>query len=291
MRFAAGGLAFAAGPDPALLAEERAALARLDPAPAGASEAFEIELVPEPPWTSDDPALFPRWEPAVQRFVGGRLLASHESFVAEIDPFAGRARLHRREARAYPLEAVIRTAMMARLPIAGGLPLHAAGVVLAGRGLAFFGPSGAGKSTLAATSKEPVLSDELVAIAPGRPFALVRSGFWGEGQPASAAAAPAPLGLVVELAKGPGLRLERLSPALAAGRLLASVPVPRVPALWQRALGVAAELVQAVPFLRMEWAPATPPWEALAQLLSRGPLDGEGHDPKRVSENRSHFRS
>jgi len=271
VRFAAGGLAFAAGPDKALLADERAALARLDPAPAAGPDAFLIELVPEPPWTSDDPALFPRWEPAVQRFVDGRLLVSHESFVAEIDPFAGRARLHRREPRAYPLEAVIRTAMMARLPMAGGLPLHAAGVVLAGRGVAFFGASGAGKTTLAATSKAPVLSDELVAIAPGRPFALVRSGFWGEGLPAGAAPAGAPLGLLVELAKGPALRLERLGPALAAGRLLASVPVPRVASLCRRALEVAAELAQAIPVVRMEWTPEAPPWDALGRLLERYP--------------------
>ena len=150
---------------------------------------FEIELVDAPPWTSDDPALFPQWEPAVQRWVGERLLASHKSFTAEIEPFASRARLQRREERAYPLETVIRTSMMARLPLVGGLPLHAAGVVLEGRGVAFFGASGAGKTTLSATSPVPVLSDELVAIGPGRPFSLVRSGFWGEGRPQAGASA------------------------------------------------------------------------------------------------------
>lgn len=270
MRFAAGGLPFSAGPDTSLLADERAALARLDPAPA-ASLPFEIELVAEPPWLSDDAALFPQWEPAVQRWADGRLLVSHRSFVAEIDPFAARARLHRREARAYPLEAVIRTAMMARLPIAGGLPLHAAGVVLGGRGVAFFGPSGAGKTTLAATAPAPVLSDELVAIGPARPLTLVRSGFWGEGSPGGALPLPlgAPLALLVELAKGPELRFSRLEATLAAGRLLASVPVPRVAALWQRTLEVAAEVVSAIPVVRMEWSPAVPPWPSLQGLLDR----------------------
>jgi hypothetical protein len=275
VRFAAGGLPFSAGPDESLIAAERAALARLDPAPAAATATpFEIELVPEPPWASDDAALFPQWEPAVQRWAEERLRVSHRSFVAEIEPFAARARLHRREARAYPLEAVIRTAMMARLPIAGGLPLHAAGVVLAGRGVAFFGPSGAGKTTLAATSPAPVLSDELVAIGPGRPLTLVRSGFWGEASPASAPPHGAPLALLVELAKGPTLRLSRLGAALAAGRLLASVPVPRVAALWQRALDVAAEVVDRVPVVRMEWSPESPPWSELEGLLVRQPADG-----------------
>ena len=266
MRFGAGGLRFSAGPDDALLPSEREALARLEPEPDDPQQPFAIELVEAPPWTSDDPSLFPQWEPAVQRFVGDRLLASHKSFTAEIEPFASRARLQRREARAYPLETVIRTSMMARLPLVGGLPLHAAGVVLVGRGVAFFGASGAGKTTLAATSPVPVLSDELVAIGPGRPFSLVRSGFWGEGRPQPGASS-APLGLLVDLAKGPAFRALRLSPAAAAGRVLASVPVPHAPALWRRALAVVAELVSQVPVVRMEWSPLDPPWPALVRLL------------------------
>ena len=266
MRFGAGGIRFAAGPDHALSGSEREALSRLEPDPGDPQQPFEIELVDAPPWTSDDPALFPQWEPAVQRWVGDRLLASHKSFTAEIEPFAARARLFRREERAYPLETVIRTSMMARLPLVGGLPLHAAGVVLAGRGVAFFGASGAGKTTLATTSPVPVLSDELVAIGPGRPFSLARSGFWGEGRPV-AGAASAPLGLLVDLAKGPALHLERLAPAVAAGRLLASVPVPHAPSLWRRVLAVAAELVSHVAVVRMEWSPRDPPWPALLRLL------------------------
>jgi hypothetical protein len=268
VRFSAGGIRFSVGPDAALLPAERGAIGRLDPdEPEGSQDAVRIELVEAPPWTSGDAALFPQWEPAVQRWEGGRLLCSHRSFTAEIDPFSGSARLHRREERAYPLETVIRTAMMARLPIAGGLPFHAAGVVAHGQGLLFFGPSGAGKTTLAATSPFPVLSDELVAVRPGRPFDLVRSGFWGEG-PAGARPDPAPLALLVDLARGPALRLTSLSPAEAAGRLLASVPVPHSPLLWSRALAVVAELVARVPVWRMEWTPAEPPWERLASLLA-----------------------
>ena len=268
MRFRAGGVRFSVGPEPALLTAEREAIARLDPDPADEAQApVSIELVETPPWTSDDPALFPQWEPAVQRWSGGRLLCSHRSFTAEIDPFSGRVRLHRREERAYPLETVIRTTMMARLPLLGGLPLHAAGVVVEGRGVAFFGPSGAGKTTVASTSPFPVLSDELVAVAPGRPFDLVRSGFWGEG-PASGRTGPAPLSLLVDLSKGAALRLTRLRPAEAAGRVLASVPVPLAPPLWSRALAVVAALVRELPVYRMEWAPAEPPWERLAGVLA-----------------------
>lgn len=268
MRFRAGGVRFSVGPEAALLPAEREAIGRLDGDEGDDPQApFRIDLVPAPPWTSEDPALFPQWEPAVQRWKGDRLLCSHRSFTAEIDPFGAQARLHRREERAYPLEAVIRTAMMARLPLLGGLPFHAAGIVVDGRGVVFFGPSGAGKTTVASTSPFPVLSDELVAVAPGRPFDLVRSGFWGEGGPGRSTQG-APLALLVDLAKGPTLRLERLRPAEAAGRVLGSVPVPHAPPLWSRALAVVADLVQRVPVYRMEWSPAEPPWEPLASLLA-----------------------
>jgi hypothetical protein len=266
VRFGAGGLGFSAEPDHALHPSERDALARLDLEPEAERPPFAIDLVDEPPWTSDDDALFPVWEPAVQRRQGERLLVSHKSFTAEIDPLARRARLNRREPRAYPLETVIRTSLMARLPLDGGLPLHAAGVVLDDQAIAFFGASGAGKSTLAATSPAPVLSDELVAIAPVRPFTLVRSGFWGESQPRGRAA-KAPLRLLVDLAQGPSLEFERLRPAVAAARILASVPVPHVPLLWERTLAIVAELVGSTRVVRMAWSPAAPPWDALRDWL------------------------
>jgi hypothetical protein len=267
VRFRAGGVRFSVEPDAAIFPTEREAIGRLDADEGdGAQAPVRIELTDSPPWTSDDPALFPQWEPAVQRWADERLLCSHRSFTAEIDPFAGRALLYRREERAYPLEAVIRTAMMARLPLIGGLPLHAAGVVVRGRGIVFFGPSGAGKTTVASTSPYPVLSDELVAVNQASPFDLVRSGFWGEGRE-SGRGGPAPLALLADLAKGPAFRLTRLRPAEAAGRVLASAPVPLAPPLWSRVLAVVAELVQRVPVYRMEWAPTEPPWERLAEIL------------------------
>jgi len=202
----------------------------------------------------------------VQRWRGGRLLSSHRSFTAEIDPAAARARLFRRETRAYPLETVVRTAMMARLPLVGGLPLHAAGVVLDGRGVAFFGPSGAGKTTLAATCPHPVLSDELVAIAAGQPFDLVPSGFWGEGRSAARVRA-APLAALVALDKGPRTALEQQGPRAAVRRLVDSVTVPLAPPLWSQALRVLAAVVGAVPVYRLEWTPEVPPWDVLAATV------------------------
>jgi hypothetical protein len=279
VRFRAGGVRFSVEPEKALTAAEREGLARLDPDdPRSGEPVFEIRLSEAPPWTSSDPALFPQWEPAVLRWSGDRLLSSHRSFTAEIEPSPGRALLHRRETRAYPLETVVRTAMMARLPLLGGLPLHAAGVVMDRAGVAFFGPSGAGKTTVAATSPFPVLSDELVAVVPGSPFALVRSGFWGESGPAGHQAG-APLAALVDLAKGSSFSLARLSPVEAARRIVASVPVPLAPPLWARALAVVADLVQRVPVYRMEWTPAEPPWERLARII-HGETPTRGVSPR-----------
>lgn len=267
MRFRAGGVRFELGPDEALTAADREALASLDTDGGTTAEPpFHIELTPEEPWSSDDPALFPQEDPPVLRWSDGRLLSSHRSFTAEILPFEGRARLHRHALAAYPIQAVVRAAMMARLPLLGGLPFHAAGVDVEGQGVVFFGPSGAGKTTLASTSPYPVLSDELVAVNGGDPFVLVRSGFWGEGR-SSARPGPARLAALVDLARGKHLKLTPLRPAEAASRLVASVPVPLAVPLWSRALAVVAQLVERVPVYRMEWTPAEPPWERLTEVL------------------------
>jgi hypothetical protein len=267
--FRAGGVLFSVEPEDALTEAERDALGRLDRAEDGPpQEPLLIELVPEAPWTSDDARLYPRWEPAVQRWADGRLLCSHRSFTAEIDPTAGRARIQRREERAYPLEVVIRTAMLARLPLLGGLPLHAAGVVLEGGAIGFFGPSGAGKTTLAASCPGTVLSDELVAISPGDPFTLVRSGFWGEGR-GPARVGGARLVALVALSRGPSFCLTRLGAAEAVRSLVGSMPIPLAPPLWSRALAVATDVVSHVPVYRMAWTPSEPPWERLTGALAK----------------------
>ena len=171
MRFRAGGILFSVEPEEALTEEDRTSIVRVDTGESGSPQTpVRLEIVAEPPWTSSDARLYPgRHELPVQRWENGRLLVSHHSFTAEIDPSAAWARLHRPEEHTYPLGVVIRTTMLARLPLLGGLPLHAAGVVLGEQAVGFFGPSGAGKTTLAETCPGTVLSDELVAVAPGEP--------------------------------------------------------------------------------------------------------------------------
>jgi len=197
--------------------------------------------------------------------------ASHRAFVAELDPFGCRGSLFRDGTWAFPLEITLRTAMACRLPLAGGIPLHSAGLVLDGSGVAFFGASGAGKSTLSGMSPHPVLSDEVVAIVHAgtarSAFALVTTGFWGTLGWANAPRGLYPLRALIELDKGPSFRLDPLAPREAVRRLISSCLLPPAPPLWSHALTAIGRMARAVPVYRMAWSPAEPPWESLRAAI------------------------
>jgi hypothetical protein len=241
---------------------ERAAAASL-PVPA-----MCIEIVPDPWLDGGFTRLPPPFEhAAVVDWIDGAVRVSHERFHARIDPFAARGRLWRGESGSAGLRATLRAALSSRLPIAGGLPLHAAGVVLGDEAFVFFGPSGAGKSTLASFAPGPVLSDELIAVTPARPFAVAATSVWGTLGVRDAPKEAFPLRALVELARGPGMSLSRLEPSVALRRLIAVTLVPVGPPLWARALHTLGELVQAVPVWRMSWAPGALDWARLAADL------------------------
>ena len=269
------GLRFLVQTPDRLSGPERTALAALgataDTPPSG-DDAIVVRIEASPPaWheataRSDGP-------PAVL-WADGCVRVQHSLMAAEIHPFERRVTLFREAERAWPLEVTLRVALAATLPGKGGLPLHAAGVVIAGSGLVFFGPSGAGKSTLAATSPFPVLSDEMVAVVPsslvepagGGAFSLAPTGFWGELD-GSGLRASVPLAALAELGKGEAFSLERLGRREALPRLIASTLVPPAPPLWGLALGVLGELVRRVPVYRMRWRPSEPSWDRLREKL------------------------
>lgn len=200
---------------------------------------------------------------------GRRLRVTHRRLLAEIDLDSLEGRLQRSAPDDGSIEIVLRVALSARLPLLGSLPLHAAGLVADGGGIAFFGPSGAGKSTLSGLAPFPVLSDELVAVALAPPT-LRATGFWGEMAQAAPAPVEAPLAALVELAKGPGFRLERIGPPAALRRLLGVLLVPPLPRAWSEAVALADRLVRERPVYRMEWTPAEPPWDRLRDGLLGG---------------------
>jgi hypothetical protein len=264
------GIPFVVGPSSLLSAADRAALARLQadssPLPDGEQSPVTVELVTEAPWPGARGDAYADFAPAeVAATPEGRVRIMHRRYLAELDLVASRVRLQ----RFFPevgLQVALRLTLNARLPVIGGLPVHAAGVVLDGHGLVFFGASGAGKSTLAATREDAVVSDELVAVV-GAPWRLVSTGFYPPKGTARAEAAP--LTAIVELAQGPRYVLERLSPQRALRRLLGQVLVPPSPVLWKTAIAVAGRLVREVPVYRLHWSPEDPPWTRFSESLAR----------------------
>jgi hypothetical protein len=170
------------------------------------------------------------------------------------------------------LVTTVRTALSARLPLEGGVLIHAAGFDRDGEGLVFFGPSGIGKSTLAGRAPWPVLSDELVAVLPTRgdgPYRVAGAAFPSVPSDQTQPAREPRIAALVELAKGPRFELEKLDARTALRRLLGSIAVPAAPPLWAAAVGVAADLVRRVPAYRMAWSLEESPFEPLAAALAR----------------------
>ncbi|HQZ70649.1 MAG TPA: hypothetical protein PK826_04945 [Anaerolineae bacterium] len=130
---------------------------------------------------------------------------------------------------------------------AGGLLLHGAGLVRAGRGLLLLGPSGTGKTTAARNAAGAiVLNDDLVALLPAADGAwqLLATPF---SNPTQVAPVPgqAPLAGVLRLRQAAAPELRPLSRGQALAELAAAVPVlvadgGRMPALMARLNGLVA---------------------------------------------------
>ena len=235
-------------------------MARAAAAPPFDVSPFRLDVVDRTPWPGADPTRYPDRVAAAVRAEGGRLRVTHRRHLSELDLEMLEGRLWREGPDDGGLEAALRVALSARLPSLGGLPLHAAGLVLEEAGWVFFGPSGAGKSTLPSLAPGPVFSDEFVAVTLD-PGSLRATGFWGEMDGGKRAPVAAPLLALVELARGESFRLERLPPETALRRLLGVLLVPPLPRACSDAMALAGRLAREMPVHRTEWTPAVLPWD------------------------------
>ena len=270
MRVEVAEVVFDVGPDRLLTEAERAALIALDQSGSVHSAqgpGIRLEIVPGD--RIDDPrGETPENGPAAVLEIDGRIRLRHAKFEAELEPLRRKVRLQRDPSTSAPLEVTLRTALCCALPLERAVALHAAGIVIDGRGAVFFGPSGAGKTTLSRSSPHPVLSDELVVVS-GRPWKLRPSGAWGELGTQATSPVAAPLQFLAALEKGSDPVLTPLEPDDAIRKLLGVVVLPPSARLWERAFGVIAELVRTVPTYRLEWCPSTPPWQTLERTTFR----------------------
>jgi hypothetical protein len=263
------GLRLVVEPEDGLGPRERKALLALGPTSSAVPGQPVLRIVLEPRGSTTAVADGPA-EPAEVAWNGEHLLLRHSAFEAVIDATASVAVLRRHGDDPTGFVTTLRTALSARLPLEGGVLVHAAALERHGKGFVFFGPSGIGKSTLAQRSPWRVLSDELAAVLPGRgdgPFRVSGAAFAGPPPVDRTSAHEPPLACLIELAHGPRFHLERLERGTALRRLLGSIVVPPGPPLWSAALEVAGDLVRHTPCYRMEWSLAESPFEPLEAAL------------------------
>ncbi len=151
----------------------------------------------------------------------------HPGFLVTVDHRIGRAdalvRIEDNREREASLTPVLQGVLALCAPSHGALMLHAASLVVDGRGYLFIGSSGAGKSTIAgAVDPAQVLSDDGSWCSQnGGGFSLFPTPF-SQIDPAPIAGDPVPLDRILFLEQGPENRIVDLSPGRAMTMLLSN---------------------------------------------------------------------
>jgi hypothetical protein len=170
---------------------------------------------------------------------------------------------------AHPLEDLdyaVRVAYALLAFQAGGVMLHAAGIVRNGRAYLFIGHSGSGKTTISRLSnQDTVLNDDLVIVLPDvKSWRAYGTPFWN---PSQVAPHPqdAPLGGLYRLVQAPVVKIEALRESQAVAELVANVPViPQDPGRVKGLLGRLAAIHQVTPLKDLYFTPDDSFWELVA---------------------------
>jgi len=138
----------------------------------------------------------------------------------------------------------------------GGVLIHAAGVVRAGRAFVFFGPSGSGKTTTTTLSPgSRILSDDLLMISrENGGFRAASVPFRGLRTPAASSDESYPIAGLFRLIKDESDYLEELSRPQAVGQVVQSLPfVTDRPEAAPRILEVVSDLVSDIPVKKLHF--------------------------------------
>jgi len=170
---------------------------------------------------------------------------------------------------AHPLEDLdyaVRVAYALLAFQAGGVMLHAAGIVRQGCAYLFTGHSGSGKTTVSRlSSQDTVLNDDLVILLPdGESWRVFGTPFWN---PSQVAPHPqdAPLGGLYRLVQATEVKIETLREAQAIAELVANVPViPQDPGRLADLLGRLAAIHRVVPLKYLHFTMDASFWNLIA---------------------------
>jgi MoaA/NifB/PqqE/SkfB family radical SAM enzyme len=148
--------------------------------------------------------------------------------------------------------------------------LHAAGVVIGGKGLLLVGHSGAGKTTAAKMLQAhgEVLCDDRIIVR-HHPEGLRIHGTWSHGDLADVSAGSAPLCAILFLEKADANRLVPVKKGIAAARLLAQHVVKSLVTAdwWEKILALMEQMAREVPAYRLEFDKSGRMAEAVMKIL------------------------
>ena len=195
----------------------------------------------------------------------GRWLLQRGDFRAEWSP-ASRRGWVRQSANPYSIDAVLRIVHTLVLARQGGFLLHSASAIRNGKAFLFAGVSGAGKTTISrlAPPDATLLTDEISYVRrQDAGYVAFGTPFTGElaklGENVSA-----PVEALYLLAQGPENRIEAISSAEAARRLLANMLFfAEDQELVQSAFHSAFEFVSRVPVSQLTFVPDARVWELI----------------------------
>jgi hypothetical protein len=194
-----------------------------------------------------------------------RFTVARGDFDGVMDLGERRATLRLTDANEYSVDTFLRILYSLALLSVDGLIVHAASVIRKDAAYLFPGPSGSGKTTVARLSPDAtLLSDELSIVRVSRHGAhCYGTPFWGELARAGEDRV-SPLRTICFLRQSPRHAVESILPRRALERLLPNVLFfARDADLTARLLGVAAELVDAVPCSDLSFRPDAGFWEVI----------------------------